>query len=172
MSTSATGPDRGGAAPLAWTGPRIVGGVLLALGVLALIATFDIPSARDGWAIQGPRFAPLLASIALILLSLAFLVRTLVRPDVELARYAASEADATHWPTPAALLGLLVGYALLLTALGYALATTIFVWLAAWLLGSERPVRDAIVGVALGVVAGYAFGHWLNVQLPTGPWGV
>jgi hypothetical protein len=29
-----------------------------------------------------------------------------------------------------------------------------------------------IVGLGLGIVAGYAFGHWLNVQLPTGPWGV
>ena len=157
---------------LSWTGPRIVGGVLLALGVLALIATFDIQSARDGWALQGPRFAPLVASIALILLSIAFLVRTVVRPDVELARYAAAEADATHWPTPAALLGLLVAYALLLTALGYALATTAFVWLTAWLLGSDKPVRDAIVGLGLGVIAGYAFSHWLNVQLPSGPWGV
>ena len=78
----------------------------------------------------------------------------------------------THWPTPGLLLALLVGYVVLLTALGYALATTIFVWLVAWLLGSKSPVRDVIVGLALGVVAGYAFGHWLNVQLPTGPWGV
>ena len=65
-----------------------------------------------------------------------------------------------------------MGYVLLLSALGYALATAIFFWLAAWLLGSERPVRDAVVGVALGVVTSYAFSHWLNVQLPTGPWGV
>jgi putative tricarboxylic transport membrane protein len=157
---------------LSWTGPRIVGAVLLALGVLALIATFDIPSARDGWAIQGPRFAPLVASIGLIALSIAFLVRTVVRPDVELARFAAAEARSTHWPTPGALLGLLVGYALLLTALGYALATTVFVWLTAWLLHSEKPGRDAVVGLVLGVVAGYAFSRWLNVQLPQGPWGV
>ena len=33
-------------------------------------------------------------------------------------------------------------------------------------------MRDVIVGLALGVVAGFAFGEWLNVQLPTGPWGV
>ena len=45
-------------------------------------------------------------------------------------------------------------------------------WLTAWLLGSDKPVRDAIVGLGLGVVAGYAFSHWLNVQLPSGPWGV
>jgi uncharacterized membrane protein HdeD (DUF308 family) len=161
-----------GAARLSWTGPRIVGFVLLVLGIAALIATFDIPSARDGWAIQGPRFAPLVASVALIVLAIGFLVRTIVRPDVELARYAATEADSTHWPTPAALLGLLAGYALLLSALGYALATTIFVWLTAWLLGSDKPGRDAIVGLVLGVVAGYAFSHWLNVRLPSGPWGV
>ena len=166
-ASEAARPEEGGAptAPerLSWTGPRAVGLVLLALGVLALIATFDINSARDGWAIQGPRFAPLVASIALIVLSIAFLVRTVVRPDVELARYAATEADSTHWPTPAALL---------LSALGYALATTIFVWLTAWLLGSEKPGRDAVVGLVLGVVAGYAFSHWLNVRLPSGPWGV
>ncbi len=157
---------------LSWTGPRLAGLALLALGVLALIATFDISSARDGWSISGPRFAPLVASIALIALSLAYLARTFIRPDVELARFAAAEAARTDWAMPALLLTLLVGYALLLEALGYALATTIFVWLAAWLLGSRKPGRDAIVGLVLGVVAGYAFSHWLNVQLPTGPWGI
>ena len=45
-------------------------------------------------------------------------------------------------------------------------------WLTAWLLGSEKPGRDAIVGLVLGVVAGYAFSRWLNVRLPAGPWGV
>jgi putative tricarboxylic transport membrane protein len=155
-----------------WTGPRLAGATLLLIGVVALIATFDIPSVRDGWSISGPRFAPLLASIALIVLSGAFLLSTFVRPDHELARFAAAEEDATHWPTPAALLGLLVGYVLLLEALGYALATTIFFWLAAWLLGSNKPGRGVVVGAVLGVVAGYAFSHWLNVQLPSGPWGV
>jgi hypothetical protein len=169
---AASTPQPAPAERVSWTGPRAVGLVLLALGVLALVATFDIPSARDGWAIQGPRFAPLLASLGLIMLAIAFLVRTVVRADVELARYAAAEADTTHWPTPLALIGLLSAYALLLEALGYALATTIFVWLAAWLLGSDRPGRDAIVGLVMGVVAGYAFSHWLNVQLPSGPWGV
>jgi putative tricarboxylic transport membrane protein len=159
-------------APISWTRPRIVGAVLLALGVVALIATAEIPSTRYGWSASGPRLAPLVASIALVVLAAAFLVRTFVRPDEDLARHAAREMADTHWPTPGLLLALLVGYVLVLSALGYALATTVFVWLAAWLLGSDRPVRDAVVGLALGVVAGYAFGEWLNVQLPTGPWGV
>ena len=157
---------------ISWTRPRIVGGVLLAIGVIALIATFDIPSRRYGWSISGPRFAPLVASVALIVLSLLFLLRTVWRPDEDLAEHAAAEMADTHWPTPGLLLALLVGYVLVLGALGYALATTVFVWLTAWLLGSDKPVRDVIVGLGLGVVAGYAFGEWLNVQLPTGPWGV
>jgi putative tricarboxylic transport membrane protein len=157
---------------VSWTRPRIAGLVLLALGVIALIATISIPSARYGWSITGPRFAPLLASGALILLAAAFLLRTWWRPDPEWARYVATEMAETHWPTPGGLLVLLVGYVVLLEPLGYALATTIFVWLTAWLLGSDKPVRDVIVGLALGVIAGFAFGEWLNVQLPTGPWGV
>jgi putative tricarboxylic transport membrane protein len=157
---------------VSWTRVRIVGLVLLALGVIALIATFDIPSTRYGWSTSGPRFAPLVASIALIVLALLFLLRTVWRPDEDLAEHAAREMADTHWPAPALLLALLVGYVLLLGALGYALATTVFVWLAAWLLGSDKPVRDVIVGLCLGIVAGYAFGEWLNVQLPTGPWGV
>jgi putative tricarboxylic transport membrane protein len=159
-------------APISWTRPRIVGAVLLALGVVALIATAEIPSTRYGWSASGPRFAPLVASIALVVLAAAFLVRTFVHPDRDLAEHAAREMADTHWPTPGLLLALLVGYVLVLSALGYALATTVFVWLAAWLLGSDRPVRDAVVGAVLGIVAGYAFGEWLNVQLPTGPWGV
>jgi putative tricarboxylic transport membrane protein len=155
--------------PPSWTAPRIVGLVLLALGVLSLVASLQV---SGSWALSGPRVAPFVTSIVLIVLALAFLVRTVVRPDVELARHAAAEAAGTHWPTPAALIALLVGYVLLLGTLGYALATTIFVWLTAWALGSQRPVRDAVVGVVLGVVAGYVFSRWLNVQLPAGPWGV
>jgi putative tricarboxylic transport membrane protein len=169
---SAAPQQEGAPERVSWTGPRLAGIGLLVLGVVALIATFDIASARDGWSISGPRFAPLIASIALILLALVYLVRTVIRPDVELARSVATENARTDPSRPAMLLGLLVGYALLLEALGYALATTIFVWLTAWLLGSKQPVRDVVVGIVLGVIAGYTFAHWLNVQLPTGPWGV
>ena len=154
------------------TRPRIAGVVLLAMGVIALIAVTAIPSARYGWSITGPRFAPLLAAGGLTLLALAFLLRTWWRPDAEWAKHVETELSATHWPTPGLLLGLMIAYELLLGPLGYALATTIFVWLGAWLLGSDRPVRDVVVGLALGVVAGVVFGEWLNVQLPTGPWGV
>ena len=146
-------------------GARAFGGVLLAAGVIALVASLGV---GDGWAASGPRLAPAVSSLLLVLLSAAFLLW----PGDDLAEHVEEAARGTHWPTPAALIGLLLGYVLLLNALGYALATAIFFWLASWLLGSERPTRDALVGIALGIVTSYAFSQWLNVQLPTGPWGV
>ena len=146
-------------------GARVFGGVLLAIGAIAFVATMGV---GDDWSASGPRLAPAVSSLLLVALSAAFVLW----PGDDLEEHIEEAARGTHWPTPAALIGLLLGYVLLLTALGYALATAIFFWLASWLLGSERPVRDAVVGVALGVVTSYAFTHWLNVQLPTGPWGV
>ena len=146
-------------------GARAFGGVLLAIGVLSLAASFDV---ADGWAASGPRLAPTVAAVALIVLSAAFLVW----PGADLADHVAAASKGTHWPTPVLLVALLVGYALLLTPLGYALATTIFFWLTAWLLGSERPGRDVLIGLVLGVLTSYAFSQLLNVQLPTGPWGL
>ena len=115
-------------------GARVVGGVLLALGVAALVATLDV---GEGWAASGPRLAPAVSAVLLIVLAAAFVVW----PGHGLAEHIAEASAGTHWPTPALLIGLLVGYVLLLSALGYALATTIFFWLAAWLLGSDRPLR-------------------------------
>jgi putative tricarboxylic transport membrane protein len=160
------------ASHLDWRGPRLAGLALLTLGIVGLVATTAIPSARDGWAISGPRFLPLVASISLVALAVAHLARTVIRRDVDLARHAATEAATTHWPTPSLLMALLIGYLLLLTPFGYALATAVFVPLSARVLGSDRPGRDAIVGVALGVVVSYAFTRWLGVRLPVGPWGV
>ena len=146
-------------------GARAIGGVLLAVGVVAFVATLGV---GDGWSASGPRLAPAVSSVLLIVLAALFLAR----PGEELADHIAEASEGTHWPTPALLLGLLIGYALLLSVLGYALATTIFFWLAAWLLGSEKPARDLLIGVVIGVVTSFAFTEWLNVQLPQGPWGV
>jgi putative tricarboxylic transport membrane protein len=158
--------------PVSWRGPRIAGLALVALGVAALVATTRIPSVRDGWAVSGPRFVPLVASVMLIVLSIAFLVRTFVRPDIQLARFAAAEAKQTHWPTPGLIMAGLLGYVALLMPLGYALATALFFTASARVLGSTRPQRDAVSGVVLGVVVSYAFTRWLGVRLPVGPWGV
>jgi putative tricarboxylic transport membrane protein len=157
---------------VSWRGCRVMALALLALGVAALAATTQIHSARDGWSVSGPRFVPLLASLAVIGLATAFLVRTVWRPDFELARFAAAESAQTHWPTPGAIVASLLGYVALLTPAGYGLATAVFFTVTARVLGSHRLGRDVVVGVLLGAITSYAFTRWLGVRLPVGPWGV
>ena len=88
-------------------GARVFGGVLLALGVLAFVASLGV---GDDWSASGPRLAPAVSAALLVVLALAFLVW----PGDELAAHVAEVSEGTHWPTPALLLGLLVAYALLL----------------------------------------------------------
>ena len=108
-----------------FAGPRLAGLILLAASVAILLAVFAIPG-RGGYSTSGPRFVPLIVAVGLIALSAAFLARTFVRPDMELAERSAEEDAATHWATPALLVVAMVAYAQLLEPLGYILATTAF----------------------------------------------
>ena len=150
-----------------FTGPRLAGLALLAGSVAILLAVTAIPG-RGGYSTSGPRFFPLVVAIVLIVLSVLFVARTFVRPDVELAERSAEEDAATHWPTPALIAVALVVYVFVLEPLGYPLATALLFIAVTRLLGSHRLVRDAIVGVVLGLVIFAAFTQYLGVSLPAG----
>jgi putative tricarboxylic transport membrane protein len=158
----------GGEAPRrAWAGPRLWGLALLGIAAAVLVATTTIRS-PEGWSASGPRFVPLLVGAALLVLSLLFLARTTVRPDTELGERAAREAEITEQRTPAALVVVLLAYVLLLQPLGYVVATTLFLPAVARLLGSRQLLRDALIGVGLGLVLFVAFTEFLGVDLPAG----
>jgi putative tricarboxylic transport membrane protein len=161
-------PDHSPAARPSWAGPRATGIGLLALGVTALLATAAIPAGRDGWSTTGARFFPLLVSIGLILLALANLARATLWPDRELGEHAAQEAGETDWRVPALLAAALVGYVLLLEPVGYVVTTALFLPVAARVLGSGKPVRDVLSGIAFAVVVDALFTQLLAVPLPTG----
>jgi putative tricarboxylic transport membrane protein len=150
-----------------FAGPRLAGLILLAASVAILLAVFAIPG-RGGYSTSGPRFVPLIVAAGLIALSAAFLARTFVRPDMELAERSAEEDAATHWATPALLLVAMIAYAQLLEPLGYILATTLFFAPVARVLGSRSLLRDAIIGLVLGVGLFTAFTQYLGVSLPAG----
>jgi putative tricarboxylic transport membrane protein len=80
----------------------------------------------------------------------------------------AEEDRATHWPTPIMLGTALAGYAVLLGPLGYILATAAFLPLSARIIGSRKPRRDVLVGIALGLVVYFGFTQVLGVRLPPG----
>jgi putative tricarboxylic transport membrane protein len=154
-------------APRSFRGPRGWGLILLAIAIAVLVATTTIRS-QEGYAATGPRFMPLVVGLLLLVLSLLFLARTFVRPDVELAVRAAREAAATEWARPAAVVAALLAYAFLMEPLGYVVATTLFFVAVARILGSRALVRDLLAGAAIGLVLYVAFTQFLGVDLPAG----
>jgi putative tricarboxylic transport membrane protein len=150
-----------------WAGPRLAGLFLLAASVAILLAVFEIPG-RGGYSSSGPRFVPLVVACGLIALSVAFLARTVVRPDVALAERSAEEDAATHWATPALVMAALLAYAFLVEPVGYPLATFAVFVAVARILGSRSLVRDAVIGLVLGFGLFALFTQFLGVSLPAG----
>lgn len=167
-------PERLHAAPrAAWAAPRATALALLAIGVIALVATFAVPAgAESPWAPSGTRFFPLAVSIGLILFSLAFLARVTVWPDTELGGHAAKEAAETDWMVPALVAAGLIGYVALIEPLGYVVASTLFFPFGARVLGSRSLLRDVVAGAALSVAVYFLFTRLLGVPLPPGLLGV
>ena len=160
--------DRVAAPRPSWAAPRATALGLLAIGVVALLATFAIPPGRDGWATTGARFFPLLVSIGLIFLGFALLLRSTVLSDEELGRHAAEEAAETDWTTPAVLMAMLVAYVLALEPVGYVVATALLFPAAARALGSRALARDIVSGVVFAVAVDLLFTRLLAVPLPIG----
>jgi putative tricarboxylic transport membrane protein len=156
-----------------WAAPRATALALLAIGVIALVATFAVPSgAESPWAPSGTRFFPLAVSIGLILFSLAFLARVTVWPDTELGSHAAEEAAETDWMVPAFVAAGLIAYVVLIEPLGYVVASTLFFPFGARVLGSRSLLRDVVAGAGLAMAVYFLFTRMLGVPLPPGLLGV
>ena len=159
--------------PRGWAAPRASALGLLAIGVIALVATFAVPAgAESAWAPSGTRFFPLFVSIGLILFSLAFLARVTIWPDTELGGHAAAEAAETDWMVPALVAAGLIAYVVLIEPLGYVVASTLFFPFGARVLGSRSLLRDVVAGAALAVAVYLLFTRVLGVPLPPGLSGV
>lgn len=150
-----------------FVGPRILGAAILGLGLVVLYESFQIRQS-GGYSAVGPRFFPLVVAVGLLVLSLIFLLRTTLIPDLDLGQLAAAEESTTHWQSVGLIIAALVTYAYALQLLGYVVATALFVPVVAWLLGSRNLVRDLIIGVGIALVVYIGFTRFLGVRLPAG----
>jgi putative tricarboxylic transport membrane protein len=160
-----------------WLGPRVVAGFLIGLGVVLAVQALGIAQS-GGYRVVGPETFALVVAVAIVVLGVVFAVRTTILPDGDLARRAADEEAATHWPTIGLLAALLVVYAVALDGtqlgpielpgLGYIVATGLFLPAAARVLGSRHPVRDLVIGICLALVVFFGFTEFLGVRLPSG----
>jgi putative tricarboxylic transport membrane protein len=145
--------------------------VLVVLSATFLVGVFDIRSPK-GLDPQGPRFFPLLVTVAWLLLSIGYLIEGLRSPRTTKAPAEAGDITDRSWFEPVALCVLLVLYAFLVVPLGYMIATAALFWGAARVLGSRQLVRDIVVAVVMAVVVYIAFTQFLDISLPEGVLGL
>lgn len=141
-----------------------VGAAIAGLGVLALLLAGSI-SALHVRGDPGPRAVPVAAAVVVT-------VGAVGAAAVDLRRLRQSERVS---PTSLALALATVAYVLLLSRLGFVVATALFLVLVSLYL--DRPRRHALAA-HLAVAAGAAVGLWLTfgrllgVVLPVGPLGL
>lgn len=142
---------------------------VLGLGVFALATALRLPSA-GGYSGIGPNAIPIAVAGGLVILGIWLLVeaivggwRARVSDDPHERGEHAFHAPAFAWISA----GLFAQMALIHTA-GFVLAAAVLFTFVARGFGSMRPVRDALIGLALGLAVFLFFVKFLNVGLPAG----
>jgi hypothetical protein len=80
-------------------------------------------------------------------------------------------AERVDWRTAAATAGLLLSYIFLLNPLGYLIATALFLFLEARILGSRSPLRDGLFSIIMSAAVYILFNLVLKIGLPPGVFG-
>jgi putative tricarboxylic transport membrane protein len=142
-------------------GEAVLGGVVLALGLLVAVETSRIEVAPTHATI-GPTLFPFLIAAGLLIVGIAVLWQAFFG---HIAHERGFELD---WPAVALVSAGLVAQLLLLETVGWILATTLLFIAVARAFGSRRPVLDAVLGVVLASVAFGVFNYGLGLSLPTG----
>ena len=152
-----------------WFAELAAAGGIAVLGLLLGAGIFGIPPGV-GYDRIGPRFFPSLVAAGLVLLG-AWLAAAGLRSATT-----ANTSTGTEFPTNWRALGFLAAALLLSLALfergGFVVSSSALFWVAARGFGSRKPLRDAVIAVALGVAVFLAFTHGLGLTLPAGVWGL
>ena len=135
------------------------GGVLLALGALALVEALRV---RDEW--QGARLMPAVVGGVLLLLGA-------VHPWARAVEHA-------EWPERSAgrrvggVFAVLVLYVVALPWLGFLPATALFLLILLRTLGAFSWAGAIALTVAIALSTHVVFRHWLGMPLPSGVFGI
>jgi putative tricarboxylic transport membrane protein len=158
-----TGKDMAGTASrgLAKGDLGIAIGVVV-LGLIAAWQTTEIP--QSAYAAVGPRAFAYATSFMLIVMGL-FLVKDAVTGGWS---HETDDFGEVDWPGGLWLIGGLTANVVLIDVIGFILSSTALVIFTAKAFGSDRLLRDAIIGFVLAVVAYVGFDRVLGYKIGTG----
>ena len=154
-------------------GVRDRGGLAISVAVvaLALFVFVELPSipADGGYSAVGPRFAPMLVGIGLLVIGLLLLRQALAGGWRDMPPH---PDEPLHAPSFGWIAGGLAVQMAIIALVGFTIASTLLFVAVARGFGSRRLAHDAIVGVVLAAAVFLFFTRVLGLSLPASPLGV
>lgn len=154
-------------------GVRDRGGLAISVAVvaLALFVFVELPSipADGGYSAVGPRFAPMLVGIGLLVIGLLLLRQALAGGWRDMPP---PPDEPLHAPSFGWIAGGLAVQMAIIALIGFTIASTLLFVAVARGFGSRRLAHDAIVGVVLAAAVFLFFTRVLGLSLPASPLGV
>lgn len=138
------------------------GAAVVVLGAIAVYGGFQVFEPRLTGVILGPRAFPLAVGGSLMVLGAALIARILLRPST------AERVDFGSRPALAVTAATIVGFIVLLSIVGFLLASSLFLTLLFVYLGERRIWLTLLIAIAVtaAIYAGFRYG--LHVNLPRG----
>jgi len=154
-------------------GVRDRGGLAISVAVvaLALFVFVELPSipADGGYSAVGPRFAPMLVGIGLLIIGLLLLRQALAGGWRDMPP---PPDEPLHAPSFGWIAGGLAVQMAIIALVGFTIASTLLFVAVARGFGSRRLAHDAIVGAVLAAAVFLFFTRVLGLSLPASPLGV
>lgn len=154
------------------------------------IVTMRVP---EGVAFPGPRFFPAIIAAGLALFAVLLIVRALrdraaavaraeqsaeefellTDEEIEAAETGSVKRVGVDWRSLAWIVGSFIGFAMLLSLLGWIVAAMLLFWCVARAFGSRRVAHNLVVGLTASSIAYIVFDMLLGLTLPSGilGWG-
>ena len=148
---------------------QLTGGVVIA-GFAALVCFEASKLSFGSTRIPGPGFLPLVGGIILFVLSLLFVLQTIIKREGP-SRADESPWSGVQWQQVPATLAVLLVYALLVQRVGYLVCTWILMTFLFWDRVAKRKHYAVIISLAVTIVTYVIFKGFLKIRLPAGVLG-
>ena len=143
----------------------LLGALMLVIAIIVLVQAAQLDNRG---ATVGPATGPWVIGGLLFLTAVLMIIRG--RRDMGVWEVS-EHTTKQDWIRMLALLGVLIGYAIVMPFLGYVVASTLLFGATAIVLGAPNRARSFAYGWIVAVLVYLAFDVGIGISLPAGPWG-
>ncbi|WP_122816443.1 tripartite tricarboxylate transporter TctB family protein [Nocardioides pantholopis] len=143
----------------------VLGALMVVIGAVVLVQAGRLDNGDD---LVGAATAPWVVGALMFLVGVLLAIRG--RRDMGVWEVSA-HTTAQDWKRMGVLLGVLLGFAVVVPWLGYVVSATLLFGCTAVVLGAPHRLRSFATGFCVAALVFLAFDAAIGISLPAGPWG-